>query len=119
VKRNLFRRKAGESAPGAPARGRARGGTGGDSRGAQKSTIEIPQMCSKCRRALTELAARAGGAVFCSHRSGSPGTGVFVAAIPTPEGGNKMHIVYPCSEQAAREKSRELHSERRQAAARR
>jgi len=74
--------------------------------------IEIPQMCEKCRRALTDMAAKEGGVVFCSHLSASPGSGVFVAALPTQDGGCKLHIDYPCSESAAREKSAELRRHR-------
>lgn len=75
--------------------------------------IEITQMCDKCRQALTELAAKDGGLIFCSHRSNSPSSGVFVAAVPVEEGGCKLQIVYPCTETAAREKAREILRERK------
>jgi hypothetical protein len=80
--------------------------------------IEITQMCDKCRQALTELAAKDGGLIFCSHRSNSPSSGVFVAAVPAREGGCKLQIIYPCTETAAREKAREILRERKRVAPR-
>ncbi|MDZ7839560.1 MAG: hypothetical protein U5R46_01890 [Gammaproteobacteria bacterium] len=80
--------------------------------------IEITQMCDKCRQALSELSAKDGGLIFCSHRSNSPTSGVFVAAVPVQEGGCKLQIVYPCTESAAREKAREILRDRRQGASR-
>lgn len=77
--------------------------------------IEIPRMCDKCRQALTKLAAKDGGLIFCSHRSSAPDSGVFVAAIPVEEGGCKLQIVYPCTESAAREQAREILRDRKQA----
>ncbi len=80
--------------------------------------IEIPQMCDKCRKALSELTAKNGGVIFCSHRSDSPTSGVFVAAVPIQKGGCKLDIIYPCTESAAREKARQILRERKQPASR-
>lgn len=80
--------------------------------------IEITQMCNKCRQALTELAAKNGGLIFCSHRSNTPTSGVFVAAVPVQEGGCKLQIVYPCTESAAREKAQEILRDRKRASSR-
>lgn len=79
--------------------------------------IEIPQMCNKCQRALFELAAKDGGLIFCSHRSNSPKSGVFVAAVPIQEGRCKLQIIYPCTESAAREKAEQIRRERTQGTA--
>jgi len=86
--------------------------------GMQQSMIEIPQMCDKCRQALAELVAKDGGLIFCSHRSSSPASGVFVAAVPTKEGECKLQIIYPCTESAARERAEELFRERAPASTR-
>lgn len=80
--------------------------------------IEIPQMCDKCRKALSELSARNGGVIFCSHRGDSPTSGVFVAAVPIRKGECKLEIIYPCTESAAREKARQILRERKQPASR-
>lgn len=80
--------------------------------------IEIPQMCSKCRRALVKLAARDGGVVFCSHRGTSPASGVFVAAVPARDGGCKLDIIYPCTESEARDKAEQILRQRMRATSR-
>lgn len=80
--------------------------------------IEIPQMCNKCQRALHKLAAKDGGLLFCSHRSNSPKSGVFVAAVPIQQGRCKLQIIYPCTESAAREKAKQILRERMQATSR-
>jgi hypothetical protein len=80
--------------------------------------IEIPRMCNKCRQALLELAAKDGGLIFCSHRSNSPKSGVFVAAVPIRAGRCKLQIIYPCTESAAREKAEEILRERMRAISR-
>ncbi len=80
--------------------------------------IEIPQMCDKCRKALSELSAKDGGVIFCSHRSDSPTSGVFVAAVPVQKGRCKLQIIYPCTESAAREKARQILRAMKQAASR-
>lgn len=80
--------------------------------------IEIPQMCNKCRQALVELAAKDGGLIFCSHRSNSPTSGVFVAAVPDQDGRCKLHIVYPCTESEARQKAEQIRRERLQTTSR-
>ncbi|HSH43958.1 MAG TPA: hypothetical protein VK973_17680 [Arenicellales bacterium] len=77
--------------------------------------IEIPQLCHKCRQALIELAEKDGGLIFCTHRSSSPASGVFVAAVPDKEGGCKLQIIYPCTESAAREQAAQLLRERTRA----
>lgn len=80
--------------------------------------IEIPQMCDKCRTALLGLAAKNGGLVFCSHRSNSPLSGVFVAAVPVEDGSCKLHIIYPCTESEAKERAGQILRERRGVTAR-
>lgn len=77
--------------------------------------IEIPQMCNKCQQAFLELAAKDGGLIFCSHRSQSPASGVFVAAVPIEERRCELQIIYPCTESAAREKAEQIQRERMQA----
>jgi len=77
--------------------------------------IEIPRMCHNCRQALFELAAKDGGVIFCTHRSSSAASGVFVAAVPNQEGTCKLQIIYPCTEYAAREKAAQLLRERARA----
>jgi len=74
--------------------------------------IEIPQMCNKCRQALLKLAAKNGGLVFCSHRSQTPRSGVFVAAVPARQGGCKLQIIHPCTESEARNKADQIRRER-------
>lgn len=80
--------------------------------------IEISQMCEKCRRALFELASRDGGVVFCSHRSDTAASGVFVAAVPTEDGTCKLQIIYPCTESVARKRAEEVLHERLRATSR-
>ena len=63
---------------------------------------QIPQMCKKCKQKLLKLVTKNGGLVFCSHRSNTPESGVFVAATPTKDGKCKIQTIYPCKAEKAK-----------------